>query len=326
MGRGSTLRLRRNEPYSGLRLRSTPSAPGSDRSMSDPPPHAGSIGYLAQLLCSTSLIMKDAVAFQCGKSVGDVLCLRLTAGYGEEPRRDEIEETAILGKFSGQGMPCVGVIRSQLDSEGEVESVALHSRGNERVLSGSHHAYAVAKVDVVEVRGDSQNSRYAVRFQATAKSLPHLLRVRFRGHRKPYGLSRFLSFWKGMERSVAPVRHDAGTLPVISHELRLPKENRGETAPQGMSSPRRPVKDPSTGSQPPSKALPVVIASTRITPRSLPWPSTPRSDGKLPALPKERLLSPQAADRPRWQLHLGRTEPSQSHQSSGTRIEDRWET
>ena len=99
--------------------------------------------------------MKDAVLRQCGQSVGDFLRLRLTAGYGEELRRDEIDEAAILGKFSGQGMRCVGLIRSQLDPECEIESVELHTRGNERILSGTHHAHAVAEIEVIDISGDS---------------------------------------------------------------------------------------------------------------------------------------------------------------------------
>jgi len=165
----------------------------------DPSPDTRSVGCLPQLLCSASLIMKDAIAFQCEQSVGDFPRLGLAARHGEEPRRDEIEEATLLGKFRGQGLPCVGVIRFQQDSECEVESVALHSGGNERILRRSHHVHAVAKVDVIEIRGDCQDSRRSVLFQATAKTLPHLLRVRFRGYRKPWGLLRFLSFWKGLE-------------------------------------------------------------------------------------------------------------------------------
>ena len=138
--------------------------------------------------------MKDAIAFQCEQSVGDFLRLGLAARYGEEPRRDEIEEATLFGKFRGQGLPRFEVIRFQQDSEGEVESLALHSGGNERILSRSHHVHPVAKVDVIEMSGDCQDSRCTVLFQATAKSLPHLLSVRFRGHRKPYGLLCFLSF------------------------------------------------------------------------------------------------------------------------------------
>jgi hypothetical protein len=99
--------------------------------------------------------MEDAVVFQCRQFVGDFLCLRLTAGYSEELRGDEIDEAAILGKFSSQGMRCVGLIRIQQDSECEIESVILHTSGDERILSGSHHAHAVAEIEVVEISGDS---------------------------------------------------------------------------------------------------------------------------------------------------------------------------
>src|SRR5690349_5676709 len=37
----------------------------------DPSPDTRSVGCLPQLLCSASLIMKDAIAFQCEQSVGD---------------------------------------------------------------------------------------------------------------------------------------------------------------------------------------------------------------------------------------------------------------
>ncbi len=99
--------------------------------------------------------MKGAVVLQCGQSVGDFLRLRLTAGYGEELRRDEIDEAAALGKFSDQGMRCVGLISIQLDPECEISSVVLHTRRNERILSGSHHAHAVAEIEVVDICGDT---------------------------------------------------------------------------------------------------------------------------------------------------------------------------
>lgn len=61
------------------------------RPQADPPPDSRSIGCLPQLLRSTSLVMKDAVVFQCEQPVGDFLRLSLIAGYGEELRRDEID-------------------------------------------------------------------------------------------------------------------------------------------------------------------------------------------------------------------------------------------
>lgn len=47
------------------------------------------------------------------------------------------------------------VFKIQLDSECEIESVVLHTSGNERILSGSHHAHAVAEIEVVEISRDS---------------------------------------------------------------------------------------------------------------------------------------------------------------------------
>ena len=92
---------------------------------------------------------------QCRQSVGDLLRLRLTAGYGEELRGDEIDEAAIFGKFSSQGMRRVGLISIQLDPEREISSVALHTSRNEHILTGSRHAHVVAEIEVVDVSGDT---------------------------------------------------------------------------------------------------------------------------------------------------------------------------